>query len=100
MSKATKLQLCLACSFIFLAKHVLLVLQLVRKGGFRKLYMPVWSWAEIKKARPIYPVKVAWARKLFDMFGGVVRYSTDITLKLPAQQDFLLQICSCLAGMS
>ena len=77
------------------------MLQLVRKGGFRKLYMPVWSWAEIKKARPIYSnVKVAWARKLFDKFGGVVRYSTNITLKLHAQQDFLLQTCFCLAGMS
>eukprot|EP00891_Asterochloris_glomerata_P000748 jgi/Astpho2/748/Aster-x0032 len=51
------------------------VSKLVRKGGFCTLYMPVWSWAEIKKARPIYPdVKVAWAKKLFDKFGGVVRH--------------------------
>ena len=84
-----------------LSKHIRLVLQLVRKGGFCTLYMPVWSWAEIKKARPIYPdVKVAWAKKLFDKFGGVVRYSSDTILKLLAQQDFLLQTCSCLAGMS
>ena len=87
--------------WIVLAKHVLLVLQLVRKGGFRKLYMPVWSWAEIQKARPIYPdVPERWARELFDKFGGVVRYSAGMMLKLHAQQHFLLQICSCLAGMS
>ena len=81
--------------------HLLLVLQLVRKGGYRTLYMPVWSWAEIKAARPIYPdVEVALAEELFDKFGGVVRYSSDTVSKLHAQQDFLLQTCSCLAGMS
>ena len=80
---------------------MLLALQVMRKQGFRTLYMPVWSYEEIKTARPIYPyVKVAWAQELFDKFGGVVRYSSDILIKLHAQQHFLLRTCSCLAGMS
>ena len=53
---------------------------------FDILYMPVWSYTEIKTARPIYPdVEVAWAKELFDRFGGVVRYSSDIAIKLHAQ---------------
>ena len=80
----------------------LLAFQVVRKSDdFDTLYMPVWSWAEIETARPIYPdVELDWAKKLFKKLGGVVRCSSDIVFKLHAQQGFLPQTCSCLAGMS
>ena len=73
---------------------------MVRKSSrFDTLYMLVWSYAEIKAARSIYPdVEVALAKELFDRFGGVVRYSDDIAIKLHAQQDFLLQYGLVLQG--
>ena len=68
-------------------------MQVVRKASwFDTLYMPVWSYAEIKAARPIYPnVEVGRAKELFDKFGGVVRYSSDIASELHAKQHYLLQ---------
>ena len=69
---------------------------MVRKSDdFDTLYMPVWSWAEIETARPIYPnVELDWAKKLFKTLGGVVRCSSDIVFKLHAQQGFKM-LLSC-----
>ena len=73
------MRLCLACSLIALPKLVLPVLQVVLKRKFETLYMPVWSYTEIKKAMPIYSdVEADVASELFKKFGGVVRYRSDI----------------------
>ena len=82
-------------------KHVLLVLQVVLKGPFQTLYMPVWSYAEVAKALPIYEdVESDVASELFRKFGGVVRYSRDIAFKLHAKHYCFLQMRSGLAGLS